>query len=66
MMKVSKRILSNKLTLNYKKSCYMLTRKNPINDSNLSVLINQNLTEKYECVNIWVCILTINYLGKLI
>ena len=50
MMKVSKWMISNKLTLNYKKSCYMLISKKPLNDSNFSVLINQNLIEKSECV----------------
>ena len=49
MMKVSKWIISNKLTLNYKKSCYMLISKKPLNDSNFSVLVDQNLTEKSEC-----------------
>ena len=49
MMKVSKWMISNKLTLNYKKSCYMLISKKPLNDSNFSVLINQNLIEKSEC-----------------
>ena len=50
MMKVSKWIINNKLTLNYKKSCYMLISKKPLHDSNFSVLINQNLIEKSECV----------------
>ena len=50
MMKVSKWMISNKLTINYKKSCYMLKSKKPLNDSNFSVLINQNLIEKSECV----------------
>ena len=50
MIKVSKRMISNKLTLNYKKSCYTLISKKPLNDSNFSVLINQNLIEKSECV----------------
>ena len=50
MMKVSKWMISNKLTLNYNKSCYMLISKKPLNDSNFSVLINQNLIEKSECV----------------
>ena len=50
MMKVSKWMVSNKLTLNYKKSCYMLKSKKPLNDSNFSVLINQNLIKKSECV----------------
>ena len=49
MVKVSKWMISNKLTLNYKKS-YMLISKRPLNDSNFSVLINQNLIEKSECV----------------
>ena len=40
MMKVSKWMISNKLTLHYKKSCYMLISKKPLNDSNFSVLIN--------------------------
>ena len=50
MMKVSKWMINNKLTLNYKKSCYMLISKKPLNDSNFSALINQNLIEKSECV----------------
>ena len=58
MMKVIEWMISNKLTLNYKKSCYMLISKKPL----ISVLINQNLIEKSECVNIWVCILTKNIL----
>ena len=40
IVKVSKWMISNKLTLNYKKSCYMLISKKPLNDSNFSVLIN--------------------------
>ena len=28
----------------------MMVSKKPLNDSNFSVLINQNLTEKSECV----------------
>ena len=40
MMKVSKWMISNKLTFNYEKSCYMLIGKKPLNDSNFSVLIN--------------------------
>ena len=50
MMKASNWMISNKLTLNYKKSCYMLISKKPLNDTNFSVLINQNLIEKSECV----------------
>ena len=51
MMKVSKWMISNKLTLNYKRSCYMLISKKLLNDSNFfQVLINQNLIEKSECV----------------
>ena len=50
MMKVSKWMISNKLTLNYKKSCYMMISKKPLNDLNFSILINQNLNEKSECV----------------
>ena len=50
MMKVSKWMISNKVTLDYKMSCYMLVSKKPLNDSNFSVLINQNLIEKAECV----------------
>ena len=42
MIKVSKWMISNKLTSNYKKSCYMLISKKHLNDSNFSVLINQN------------------------
>ena len=43
-------MISNKLTLNCKKSCYMLVSKKILNDSNFSVLINQNLIQKFECV----------------
>ena len=43
-------MISNKLTLNYKKSCYKLISKKPLNDSNFSVLVNQNLIQKSECV----------------
>ena len=50
VMKVSKWMISNKLTLNYKKSRCMLISKKPLNDSNFSVLINQNLIEKSEYV----------------
>ena len=49
-MKISKWMKSNKLTLNYKKSCYMLISKKPLNDLYFSALINQNLIEKSECV----------------
>ena len=50
MIKNSKWMVGNKLTLNYKKRCYMLVSKKPLNDSNFSVLINQNLIEKFEYV----------------
>ena len=43
-------MISNKSILNYKKSCYVLKSKKPVNDSNCSVLINQNLIEKSEYV----------------
>ena len=49
-MKVGKWIISNNLTLNYKKNFFMLISKKTLNDSNFSVLINQNLIEKSECV----------------
>ena len=37
IMKISKWMISNKLTLNYKKSCYMLISKKPLNDSNFII-----------------------------
>ena len=50
MMKVNKWMINNKLTFKHEKSCYMLISKKPLNDSNFSVLINQNLIEQSECV----------------
>ena len=50
MMKVSKWMIRNKLTLNYKKKLLYAGKQKPLNHSNSSVLINQNLIEKSECV----------------
>ena len=51
MIKVSSWMISNKLTLTYEKSCYVLvSKKKTLNDTNFRVLINQNLIEKSEYV----------------
>ena len=44
----------------------MLISKKPVNDSNFTVLINQNLIEKSECVKYLGVHLATIYLGKLI
>ena len=45
----------------------MLVSKKPLNESNSNALMNQNLIERSESVNsnIWVSMLTINYLENI-
>ena len=48
--KISNWMLYNKLSINYKKSCFILITKKPINSFNFKVSINHNHIQKTECV----------------
>ena len=48
--KINNWMLYNKLSINYKKSCFILVTKKPINSFNFKVSINHNHVQKTEYV----------------
>ena len=44
--KINQWMINNKLTINYKKSCYMMVSKRTLDTSNFIVFINHNKIEK--------------------
>ena len=49
-VKINDWMSCNKLTVNYKKSCFMLVSKRPLQNCNFDIFINHNQIEKTEYV----------------